>query len=90
MNIFPVSNKNNPTEVLRLKNLLKDHQDLREIVRNMEEDVAGETKPETKILRELLYAHEGREVQGFYPLLDMRLSEKDKSTLVNNINEEKF
>ncbi|MFA5071617.1 MAG: hemerythrin domain-containing protein [Candidatus Pacearchaeota archaeon] len=90
LNIFPVSDSKNPKEVLRLKNLVKDHQDLREIVRGMEEEIADGRKPKTTILRELLYAHEEREVVGFYPLLDERLPIKEKKNIVDDINEEKF
>lgn len=90
LNIFPVSDSKNPRELLRLKNLVKDHQDLREIIRGMEEDILDGKKPKTVILRELLYAHEGREVEGFYPLLDTRLNDKEKKNIVDDINEEKF
>jgi hemerythrin-like domain-containing protein len=90
INIFPVSDSRNPKEALKLKNLVKDHQDLREIVRGMEEEIADGRKPEITILRELLYAHEGREVEGFYPLLDERLPIKEKKDIVDEINEENF
>jgi hemerythrin-like domain-containing protein len=90
INIFPVSDANNPKEVLKLKNLIKDHKDLREIIRGMEDDILDERKPKTNILRELLFAHEVREVEGFYPLLDVRLPDKNKKDIVDEINEENF
>jgi hypothetical protein len=37
-----------------------------------------------------LYAHEGREVERFYPLLDERLSIKEKKDIVDDIHEEGF
>lgn len=90
LNIFPVSDANNPKEVLKLKNLIKDHKDLREIMRGMEEDLLDGRKPKTNILRELLFAHEVREVEGFYPLLDTRLPDKNKKEIVDDINDENF
>ena len=90
LNIFPVSDSRNPREILRLKNLVKDHRDLRNVVREMENEISEARKPKTNILRELLYAHEEREVDGFYPLLDERLPENAKRKIVNEINENKF
>jgi iron-sulfur cluster repair protein YtfE (RIC family) len=90
LNIFPVSDSRNPREILRLKNLVKDHRDLRNVVREMENEISEARKPKTNILRELLYAHEEREVDGFYPLLDERLPENAKKKIVNEINENKF
>ena len=90
VNLFPIADKKNAKEVLQLKNLLKDHKDLKEIIRDMEETILEERKPKTNILRELLFAHEKNEVQIFYPMLDHRLLEKDKKNIVNEINEEKF
>ena len=89
-NVFPVSDKNNAREVLQLENLLKDHRDLKEIIREMENDIINEKKPKTNILRELLFAHEQREVESFYPLLDNRLLEQNKKKIVDSINEERF
>ena len=90
LNIFPVSDSRNPREILRLKNLVKDHRDLRNVVREMENEISEARKPKTNILRELLYAHEEREVDGFYPLLDERLPENAKKNIVREINENKF
>jgi hypothetical protein len=90
LNIFPVSDSRNPREILRLKNLVKDHRDLRNVIRGMENEISEARKPKTNILRELLYAHEEREVDGFYPLLDERLPENAKRKIVNEINENKF
>jgi iron-sulfur cluster repair protein YtfE (RIC family) len=89
-NIFPVSDSKNEREILRLKNLVKDHRDLRNVVREMENEISEARKPKTNILRELLYAHEEREVDGFYPLLDERLPENAKKNIVREINENKF
>ncbi len=90
LNIFPVSDSKNQRELLRLKNLVKDHRDLRNVVRGMENEISEGRKPKTNILRELLYAHEEREVDGFYPLLDERLPESAKKKIVQEINENKF
>lgn len=88
--IFPVSDKKNPRELLSLKNLIKDHQDLREIVKGMTEDIEDGIKPKTNILREMLYDHEEKEVGRFYPMLDTRLPPKEKKEIVDDINDERF
>jgi hemerythrin superfamily protein len=89
-NIFPIANKKNPVEIKILNNLFKDHADIRTIIENLESEMSLGRKPNTMIFRELLFAHEGREVQGFYPLLDKRLSEKDKSAILMKIKDVKL
>lgn len=89
-NIFPVADKNNAKEVLELNNLLKDHRDIKKIVDNLGEDVRSGVKPNTMILRELLFAHETREIESFYPLLDKRLSVKDKVKILQNVKDVKL
>ncbi|MCK9595726.1 hemerythrin domain-containing protein [Candidatus Pacearchaeota archaeon] len=87
--VFSVADKNNKKELKELKNLLKDHEDLRAIVSNIYEDVIQRKKPNVKILQELLSAHEAREVESFYPKLDERLSEEEKKEIaeeVKNVN----
>lgn len=86
-NIFIVADKNNKVEAFQLKNLLKDHKDITAITENMSEDINNETKPNVSILRELLFAHEGREIESFYPLLDDRLSDEEKGDIINRVND---
>jgi len=89
-NIFSVVDKTNKKEYKELQNLLKDHEDLRAIVTNIYEDVIQRRNPNVKILRELLYAHEAREVESFYPKLDARLSEEEKNEIVQEVNDVKL
>ena len=89
-NIFPVSDRNNKKEMNELKNLLKDHKDIREIVENLYEEILDERKPNAQILRELLMTHEKREVESFYPLLDSRLSEEKKKDILEKVKEVKL
>ena len=86
-NIFPVSDRNNKTEMRQLQNLLKDHKDIRGIIRNLDEEIADGRKPNTMFLRELLFAHEGREIESFYPLLDSRLSSEKKKEIVEKLKD---
>ncbi len=86
-NIFPVADENNKIEMRQIQNLIKDHRDLRAIVKNLSEEVEEGGKPNTKILRELLFAHEGREIQSFYPLLDKRLSIERKRDILSTLKD---
>ncbi|MCW8966217.1 MAG: hemerythrin domain-containing protein [Candidatus Pacearchaeota archaeon] len=89
-NIFPITDENNMREKRELNNLLKDHKDLKEIIFNLEEDVKAERKPDIKVFREMLISHEDREIQGFYPLLDKRLSTEDKNKILQTIKNVKL
>ncbi|MCL5018313.1 MAG: hemerythrin domain-containing protein [Candidatus Pacearchaeota archaeon] len=89
-NIFPVTDKNNKVEMKQLQNLLKDHKDIKGIIRNMEDEISDGKKPNTMFLRELLFSHEGREIKSFYPLLDLRLSPARKRMILNQISEVKL
>jgi hemerythrin-like domain-containing protein len=86
-NIFPIADENNKTEMRQIQNLLKDHKDLRAIIKDLYEEVEEGRKPNTKILRELLSAHEEREIQSFYPLLDKRLSIERKRDILTNLKD---
>jgi hypothetical protein len=86
-NFFTVADKNNREELAQLNNLLKDHKDLGIIVNNLYEDLNQGMDISIKILKELLSAHEKREVESFYPRLDSRLPEKDKKELIQRANE---
>jgi hypothetical protein len=89
-NIFTVADKNNQIEMKQLNNLIKDHRDIRGIIRNLDEEISDGRKPNTSILRELLFAHEGREIKSFYPLLDTRLPTERKNIILNQIKEVKL
>jgi len=89
-NIFPVSDKSNPREMKQIQNLLKDHKDIKGIIRNLDEEIADGRKPNTAILRELLFQHEEREIESFYPRLDMRLSPERKKLILRQIKEVKL
>ncbi|MEK6913472.1 MAG: hemerythrin domain-containing protein [Nanoarchaeota archaeon] len=89
-NIFPVTDDTNNIEKKQLQNLIKDHRDLTEIIKNLSEDIANGRKPNTKILRELLFAHEAREIQSFYPLLDKRLSANTKNEILLKLKDVKI
>jgi len=89
-NIFPVSDKNNKLELKQLQTLLNEHKDIRKIIENLDEEITFGRKPNTAILRELLFAHEEREISGFYPLLDSRLSEKQKKDIFDKLKDIKF
>jgi hypothetical protein len=89
-NFFPIADKNNKIEMTQLKNLLKDHQDIKQIVVNLAEDVSVGIKPNVTILRELLFAHENREIKSFYPLLDARLTPAKKREIIENLNDVKL
>lgn len=86
-NIFPVVDRNNSIEMKELRNLLKDHRDIRGIIRNFDDEIADKRKPNTMFLRELLFQHEGREIHSFYPLLDLRLSPEQKKMILSQIKE---
>jgi hypothetical protein len=86
-NFFTVADKDSKTEMAQLKNLLKDHKDLMIIINDLNEDVINSKKPTTTILRELLFAHERRETDSFYPMLDKRLSEKDKKEIIKKVSD---
>lgn len=86
-NIFTIADKTNKLEMMQLKNLLKDHKDIMVVVDNISEDINDGRKPNVKILRDILFAHEGREIENFYPLLDNRLSAEDKNDLVQRVND---
>jgi hypothetical protein len=86
INIFPVT-KNNKKEMNEVNNLLKDHRDLREIVDNISEDLESREKADVKILREIMFAHERREIESFYPKLDERLSADEKKELVKRLRD---
>jgi hemerythrin-like domain-containing protein len=88
--IFPIANKKDEFESLRLKNLLREHKDLKEIIKIIDEEIKSGRKPDTFLLRDLLSAHEQREVEGFYPLLDSRLPESEKSRIINYVNSRNF
>ncbi len=88
--IFIVTDKGNKTELNQLQNLLKDHRDLRIITDNIAEDILEKRKPNVSILKELLFAHEKREVESFYPRFDRRLSEEEKEDILEKVNETKF
>ncbi len=89
-NIFPVSDKNNKIELKQLQNLLNDHRDIHKIVQDLNEEVLDDRKPKTHILRELLFAHEEREIESFYPLLDNRLPEEKKKDILRQIKDVKL
>ncbi len=84
-NIFPIADRKNKIELKQLQNLLKDHRDIKKIVENLYEELMDNVKPNTSILRELLYAHEGRETESFYPLLDKRLPAEKKKEVLSRI-----
>jgi len=89
-NIFPLTDNANKVEMKQLQNLLKDHRDIVEIIKNLYVDIAEERKPNTRILRELLIAHEIREIQSFYPLLDKRLSPGRKKEILLKLKDVKI
>jgi hypothetical protein len=86
-NIFPVTDKDNKKEAQELKNLLKDHKDLREIAENISDELNDGDEANVKVLRELLFAHERREVEIFYPLLDKRLSPEQKKDILEKVSD---
>lgn len=86
-NFFTVADKDNKTELSQLNNLLKDHKDLMAVMNNLNEDIDRGKKPVTLILRELLFAHERRETESFYPMLDKRLSEKEKKEIIKKASD---
>jgi hemerythrin superfamily protein len=87
MNIFPVTDRRNKTELKEMENLMKDHRDLRGIISSMADDLEGGEKAEIAVLKELLFSHEGREVESFYPKLDERLSADEKKELVKRLRD---
>lgn len=89
-NIFIVTDKENKTEFLQLQNFLKDHRDLMSITNNITEDILEGRKPQVIILRELLFAHERRETDIFYPRLDRRLSEEEKKEIIEKTKDVKL
>jgi hemerythrin-like domain-containing protein len=89
-NIFPVADKSNPVEAKELNNFLKDHRDIKKVIESLDDDVMSGMKPNTMILREMLFSHEGREIKSFYPLLDKRLSLKDKLKILQNVKDVKL
>ncbi len=89
-NIFSVADKNNKTELKQLQNLLNDHRDIEGIINNLYDEVLYRRKPNTSILRELLFAHEGREIESFYPLLDKRLSDETKKDILKRLKDIKL
>ncbi|MEK6827471.1 MAG: hemerythrin domain-containing protein [Nanoarchaeota archaeon] len=86
-NFFVVADKDNRTELSQLNNLLKDHKDLMIVLNNLNEDLDRGKKPVTGILKELLFAHERRETDSFYPMLDKRLSEKEKKEIIKKASD---
>jgi hypothetical protein len=86
-NLFTVSDNANHEEVRQLQNLIKDHNDLKEIIKNIAEEVEMERKPDTRILKELLSAHEGREINSFYPLLDKRLLPEKRMAIIKSLKD---
>jgi len=86
-NLFTVIDNSNHEEVRQLQNLIKDHNDLKGIIKNISEEVEMERKPETKILRELLFNHEKREIDSFYPLLDNRLPSEKKEAIIKSLED---
>jgi hypothetical protein len=86
-NLFIVADNTNHEEVRQLQNLIKDHKDLREIIKNLSEEIEMERKPDTKILKELLLAHEAREINSFYPLLDNRLPAEKKQEIIQSLED---
>ena len=87
MNIFPVTNRKSRTEMTEMENLMKDHRDIRGIVDSLEEDISAGEKADSSVLRELLFRHEGREIDSFYPKLDERLSADEKKALVERLKD---
>jgi iron-sulfur cluster repair protein YtfE (RIC family) len=88
--IFPVADRNNKIELKQLQNLLKDHKDIKAIIENLEEEINDDRRPNVSIMRELLYKHEGREIDSFYPLLDSRLSSEKKKDIVERLKDIKL
>lgn len=89
-NIFPIADRTNKNEINQLNNLLKDHKDIRGIIESLDEELRNGIKPNTAILRELLYSHEGRETDSFYPLLDNRLPEQKKKEIIRKLKDVKL
>jgi len=89
-NIFPVADRTNKKEIKQIQNLFKDHEDIKKIIRNLDDEIADGMKPNTSILRELLFSHEGREIDSFYPLLDFRLSPARKKIILDQIKDVKL
>jgi hemerythrin superfamily protein len=85
--IFPATDKKNPQEFLELKNLLKDHNDMRGVVENIQEELADKEAPNVEIFKELLFKHEGMEIKSFYPRFDKRLSDEEKQEMLDRVNE---
>jgi len=85
--LFTVADNTNHEEVRQLQNLMKDHKDLREIIKNIADEVGMERKPDIKILKELLSAHEEREINSFYPLLDKRLLPEKRMAIIKSLED---
>ncbi|OGJ12475.1 hypothetical protein A3K82_02970 [Candidatus Pacearchaeota archaeon RBG_19FT_COMBO_34_9] len=89
-NIFPVADRKNKTELKQLQNLLNDHRDIQKIIDNLDDEILDYRKPNTTILKELLFAHEEREIRSFYPLLDERLSDEKKKDVLEKLKDIKL
>lgn len=90
VNVFPVTDRTNNAEFLQFQNLLRDHKDLREVVKNIYEEIVDEGESNVKILKELLFAHERREIESFYPRFDKRLSKEEQKEILKKVNETKL
>jgi len=90
INIFPITDRNNRIESNQLNNLLRDHKDFRKIVDNLEDELNEGKKPAVNILKELLFAHEKRETESFYPRLDSRLSKVEAGRIIGEIGDIKI
>ncbi len=86
-NIFPVVDSTNKKELNQIQGLLNDHKDIRKIIDNFDEEIGDGIRPNTSILRELLFKHEGREIDDFYPILDKRLTSDKRKEILEKIKE---
>jgi hypothetical protein len=89
-NLFPVADRTNRIELKQLNGLLKDHKDILKIVDNLDDEIADGNRPNTSVLRELLFNHEGREIDDFYPLLDNRLSIEKRKEILDKLKDVKL
>lgn len=70
-----------------LPNLVKEHNEILNRLRVMRREVLSDHTSDFHGFKELLLKHKGFEEEQLYPKIDQELSEQDKQTIINRIQE---
>jgi hemerythrin superfamily protein len=75
---------------IQINNLIKDHETMRDVCSEIVAELLLGKKPDVSTFRKILFGHERREVEIFYPRLDKELGAEEKQDIIKRINEVKL